>query len=190
MTHPRTLLREGLRAQLAAWQPIIDAGITVYKSRHIPIIPSKRPAISIDLLSDETDESSQERAPRELARDATVLIECISDKVGTPENETESALEDDLDAMCEMVEDAIAADETIGDLVRDSQLTGAEFTHEIDSESVVGTASNRYVMEYSQNLPKTTDALDDFDEAEVQFNLGNEQAEDDRAKDSLTNLHE
>lgn len=190
MAHPRKVLREGLRAQLAAWPAIISAGITVYKSRHVPIRPNKLPAISIALVSDETDDNTQERAPRELARDATILIECISKEVGTQEDETESALDDFLDDMCEMVEDAIADDDTIGDLAEDSLLEGAEFNYEIDGDNVVGTASNRYVMEYSQNLPKSTDALDDFDEANVKYNLNNAQADADQAEDSLPNLHE
>jgi len=190
MTHPRTDLREGVRAQLASWPAIVSAGITVYKSRHVPVRPDRLPAINVHIVSDETDESSQERAPRELARDATVLIDCISNKVGTQEDPSDSSLDDELDLMCEMVEDAIAADDTIGDLIEDSLLSGAEFTYEADGDRVTGTATNRYVMEYSQNLPKTTDGLDDFNDAEVQFSLGNEQAEADRAVDSLTNLHE
>jgi hypothetical protein len=183
MTHPRISIRNAVKAVLEGYAPLQDAHACVFASRYIPLKREQLPAILIGFKDEEVDEDSWDTAPRRLERYATMRVEIVA-------RELEGCvIDDDIDTLCEHVENAIGENDTLDGTASDVTLVRTDIEEGDDAETVMVAAILSFRVNYQTCHPETTDDLDDFDEADVSMNLGNDQHTDDRANDALRGLH-
>lgn len=129
--------------------PAGAAGHNVFKAR-LNLVPQERLPAAMVYFSDEDSEPQRKgTGGRTLRRDATMLVEIMRAATGT---ETEEDLEGALDVLCDAVEVALAADNTLGGAVRAADLTNISYDRDQagDGETNVMTAVLTYRVWYEK----------------------------------------
>ena len=141
------------------------------------------PGLNIQLLSEDAEERTQ--APRELKKTIPMVIEVVaSGKDGDEVN-------DCLDELCEEVETCIAIDDSLSCTVNDIIYTGCQIDIEPDGEVPIGAARMTFNVEYYEFSPRNnadqtrTAGITNFTGVDAEYSIANEQAENDRAKDTV-----
>jgi len=177
----RGLLRKNIRKRVVQ----ILKGKTDAKNRVRPNASTKikaeqLPVILVYPQSESISEFNQ--APRELERELTLAIEIVatgSEVDGEGQTvSTKKSLEDQLDDIAEQIECEMSRDDTLGGVADMSILTGVDMEFDGEGGQPIGSARLTYAITYTTMSPRSLDKQDglaDFDEANVQFNIGDDE---------------
>jgi hypothetical protein len=172
--HPRTLIRKAAVAQLLAANTA--AAERVYETRVIPHRRTELPALAVYAV-EESVEDDGETAPRELKRTLQLAIEGA---VSGAQN-----VDDLMDAIAFEVEQALHADETLAGTAADSLLSSTELEVVADGDTLIGLLRLIYAVTYFA-YPVASAELDDFNTANIRYDLEGEQAPADETIDVVT----
>ena len=184
MAHPRKEIRDAVATLLVDAETAADD--RVVKTRVIPWRRQQLPAIAVYTDSDPVDPRSKTTSPRQYDRTVELVVE-----IGVLHTDALSA-DDALDALELEVLSALGVDPTLGEVCDDLFLAVSEPEFFADGDKVVGTLRMQFDVTYRQFVPadEDVDLPDDFDTANVRYNLGNEVHEDDQAEDNITDIYE
>jgi len=135
MAHARKQIRDEVVTILTNAQ-VAD---TISKSRVYPI-PAN--TVSMALVYTNTDSVSQTTLtyPRKFDREMMLVVECVA--------RDSDYLDDRLDRLCEAVENAIGADNTLGGKVKDCILTDTQITLDFSGDAPIGSARMQFRVSY------------------------------------------
>lgn len=136
MAHLRTQIRNALAARLTG---LATTGSRVSTTQFYPVAPSSLPCLLI-VTEDETVEAASIGWPPVLARELRARVVALVS--GT------SGHEDALDQIAAEIEVAVAADRTLGGLVKSAQLVGLRPSFDAESDRPVGRMELLYVFVY------------------------------------------
>jgi hypothetical protein len=187
MNHPRQAIRQAFCAALAG--RTVAQG-RIWANRPSPLSQGasspgglrELPAVLVytrDERADVFDES-----PRRYRRRCDVVAECaIQVAPGT-------AIDDDLDAFAQQVETAVLADDTLGGVAHDTQLTSTTMTIVDTGAQLIGAVVLTFEVEYFTHAPTPdTPVPDALSTLETQYSLDGEQPDPrDRATTLLTDM--
>ena len=135
MSHARKQIRDAVVTILTN----ANVADTVSKSRVYPI-PAN--TISMALVYTNSDSVVQTTLtyPRKFDRELNLVIECVA--------RDSDYLDDRLDLLCESVENAIGADNTLGSVVKDCVLTDTQITLDFSGDAPIGSARLQFRVSY------------------------------------------
>jgi hypothetical protein len=145
MSHARTQIRQ---AVIALLKGNTSAGNNVFEARVYPIDDPKLPALLVYTKLETLGEQSMSR-PRTQQRELRLSIEVYVKARGK--------VDEDTDALALEIEQLIAADVTLGGLVKDMVLDTTETQFSDDGERPVAVAVMNYVILYTvkEHQPQT-----------------------------------
>ena len=136
MTHVRQQIRDDIVTTLTG---LTTTGSNVFRSRIFPLEETNLPALCIYTKS-EASEYDTIGLPRSVNRVLDVAVEAYVKGVSNYDNT--------LDTIAVEVEEAIAADVTLGNLAKDAQLTAFEADFAGDGEQPVAVGRFTVTVEY------------------------------------------
>jgi len=134
--HIRQQIREYFGTNLTG---LSTTGSNVYESRVYPIENSKLPALVIYTKS-ETSEPIVIGTDRVMSRELSVVVEGYA--------KATSNFDDTIDTISKEVEEAIAADRTLGGLAKDTYLESTEISFNAEGEKPLGFVSLAFISNY------------------------------------------
>lgn len=134
MAHVRQQIRERIGAVLTT----AAVASTISQSRVHPLPPGTTAALVYSTAESVT--GSTLTYPRKLERDLTVIVELVTRAV--------SNLDDALDDLCVLTEQAIANDQTVNGLADDIVLVSTTITQTFDGDAPIGSARLEYLVSY------------------------------------------
>ena len=140
MSHVRKQIRDRVASTLTAGVSIVQRRI--YTSRIYPLTESQLPAIAVYSASESSN--LQTMGVRTLMRDLSLSVEVyvrVNDR-----------FDDDVDALCVQIEEAIAGDYALGGLAKDTILSGTEIDFDGDAEKPVGVARLTFSVRYVTSI--------------------------------------
>lgn len=145
MSHARTQIRQ---AVIALLKDNTSAGNNVFEARIYPIDDPKLPALLVYTKLETLGEQSMSR-PRTQQRELRLSIEIYVKARGK--------VDEDTDALALEIEQLIAADVTLGGLVKDMVLDTTETQFSDDGERPVAVAVMNYAILYTvkEHQPQT-----------------------------------
>lgn len=145
MSHARTQIRQ---AVIALLKGNTNAGNNVFEARVYPIDDPKLPALLVYTKLETLGEQSMSR-PRTQQRELRLSIEVYVKARGK--------VDEDTDALALEIEQLIAADVTLGGLVKDMVLDTTETQFSDDGERPVAVAVMNYAILYTvkEHQPQT-----------------------------------
>lgn len=136
MTHARTQIRQAV-VTLLDGQTL--AGSHVYGSRVHPLDEAKLPALLVYAREEEIQQATISY-PRQLQRELLLVVEAYA--------QAKAGLEDALDTLARDIEQIMAADPSLGGLVKDSLLSSTAMQLSGDGDKPVGVATLNYRVAY------------------------------------------
>jgi len=136
MSHVRQQIRDDIVTTLTG---LTTTGSNVFRSRIFPLEETNLPALCIYTKS-ETSEYDTIGLPRSVNRILDVAVEAYVKGVSNYDNT--------LDTIAVEVEEAIAADITLGNLAKDAQITAFEADFAGDGEQPVAVGRFTVTVEY------------------------------------------
>ena len=136
MTHVRQQIRDDIVTTLTG---LATTGSNVFRSRIFPLEETNLPALCIYTKS-ETSEYDTIGLPRSVNRVLDVAVEAYVKGVSNYDNT--------LDTIAVQMEEAIAADITLGGLAKDAQITAFEADFAGDGEQPVAVGRFTVTVEY------------------------------------------
>ena len=137
MTHARTQIRQAVLALLTG---STTAGSNVFEARVYPIDEPKLPALLVYTKQETVGEQSMSR-PRTQHRELMVTVEAYVKARGN--------IDQDTDTLALEVEQLIAADPTLGGLVKDTALDTTETQFSDDGEKPIAVAVLTFSVLYT-----------------------------------------
>jgi hypothetical protein len=134
--HIRQQIREYFGTNLTG---LSTTGSNVYESRVYPIENSKLPALVIYTKS-ETSEPIVIGTDRVMSRELSVVVEGYA--------KATSNFDDTIDTISKEVEEAIAADRTLGGLAKDTYLESTQIDFNAEGEKPLGFVSLTFISNY------------------------------------------
>lgn len=134
MAHVRQQIRERIGSVLTT----AAVASTIAQSRVHPLPPGTTAALIYTTA--ETVTGSTLTYPRKLERGMTVMVELITRSV--------SNLDDALDDLCVLAEQAIANDQTVNGLADDIALVATTITQTFEGDAPIGSARLEYLVSY------------------------------------------
>ena len=134
--HIRQQIREYFGTTLTG---LSTTGSNVYESRIYPIENSKLPALVIYTKS-ETSEPIVIGTDRVMSRELSVVVEGYA--------KATSNFDDTIDTISKEVEEAIAADRTLGGLAKDTYLESTQIDFNAEGEKPLGFVSLTFISNY------------------------------------------
>ena len=134
--HIRQQIREYFGTTLTG---LTTTGSNVYESRVYPIENTKLPALVIYTKS-ETSEPIVIGTDRVMSRELSVVVEGYA--------KATSNFDDTIDTISKEVEEAIAADRTLGGLAKDTYLESTEIEFNAEGEKPLGYVSMTFLTNY------------------------------------------
>jgi len=134
--HIRQQIREYFGTNLTG---LSTTGSNVYESRVYPIENSKLPALIIYTKS-ETSEPIVIGTDRVMSRELSVVVEGYE--------KATSNFDDTIDTISKEVEEAIAADRTLGGLAKDTYLESTQIDFNAEGEKPLGFVSLTFISNY------------------------------------------
>ena len=135
MAHARTQVRNAVVSVLEA-AAVAD---TVSKSRVYPI-PANTVSMALVYTNAESVPQTTLTYPRKFERELNLVIECVA--------RDSDYLDDRLDRLCEAVENAIGADNTLGGVVKDCVLSDTQMTLDFNGDAPIGSARMQFRVSY------------------------------------------
>jgi hypothetical protein len=135
MAHARTQIRDAVVTILEN-ATVAD---TVSKSRVYPI-PANTVSMALVYTNSETVLETTLTYPRKFNRELTLSIDCVA--------RDSDYLDDRLDRLCEAVENAIGADNTLGGVVKDCVLSDTQITLDFSGDAPIGSAKMQFRVMY------------------------------------------
>ena len=151
MKHPRTLIREAVKARLSANLPKVDPRITPARisiQRSTPLFAGKLPAILI-YTRDERIEDQPHADPGLRYRKLELSVEIIT---------SGEAAAEDADTLAQAVEAILDADETLGLMVEGTRLTRTEVDQGGEGDTPVLAVRLTFEVSY-WTQPSNTDGV-------------------------------
>lgn len=136
MSHVRQQIRDDIVTTLTG---LVTTGSNVFRSRIFPLEQTNLPALCIYTKS-ETSEYDTIGLPRSVNRILDVAVEAYVKGVSNYDNT--------LDTIAVEVEEAIAADVTLGGVAKDAQITAFEADFAGDGEQPVAVGRFTVTVEY------------------------------------------
>lgn len=136
MAHVRKQIRDAVESTLTSGVALVSG--RVYGSRVYPLTKEKLPAIAVYTTSESSGIMTM--GLRTLLRELSLNVD-----VYVSVNDT---FDDNVDAICLQVEEAIAANYTLGGLSKDTILVSTEVDYDGDTENPVGVARLTYTVQY------------------------------------------
>lgn len=135
-------VRKSIRDRIAS---VLDSGVAlvssrVYASRVYPIDPSNLPAITVYTGSEASGLHNMASGTPDLMRTLSVTVDCYVRITET--------FDDDVDAICVQIEEAIANDFTVNGFAKDVVLNSTEIDFSGEAEQPVGIARMTFVVRY------------------------------------------
>lgn len=166
MSHPRQEIRDAMFSILQT--ALASQGILNFSKNRFRKFweEEELPAVTVYTLS-ETSEIF-DTAPRSLKRTLTLAVE-----VTVQDNE---GLDDTVDNLALLIENAIYADETLGGKAWDVVLTGTDIIQKTEGEKITGAIILVFDVKYVSYAPgiKTLDDLEEIHSTLVQSNDAND----------------
>lgn len=134
MAHVRQQIRERIGSVLTT----AAVASTISQSRVHPLPPGTTAALIYSTAESVT--GSTLTYPRKLERDLTVIVELVTRAV--------SNLDDALDDLCVLAEQAIANDQTVNGLADDIVLVSTTITQSFEGDAPIGSARLEYLVSY------------------------------------------
>ena len=134
--HIRQQIREYFGTNLTG---LSTTGTNVFESRVYPIENSKLPALVIYTKS-ETSEPIVIGTDRVMSRELSVVVEGYA--------KATSNFDDTIDTISKEVEEAIAADRTLGGLAKDTYLESTQIDFNAEGEKPLGFVSLTFISNY------------------------------------------
>lgn len=134
MSHKRAQLRQ---AAVDILEAIEDLGATVHRTRIRPTPDEKLPAVNVYALR---ETSELQNMKRNLGREASLVLEI---RVGTTED-----MDDEIDDLCEKVENAMESSYLFGGLATNSWLASTTIGIDGEGDYRQGVASMEYRVGY------------------------------------------
>ena len=138
MAHVSKSIRDRFEARLKASVGLVKR--RVYASRVYPITADKLPAVTVYTGTETSALHNIKIGTPDLMRALSVTVDAyvrVTDK-----------FDDDVDALCVQIEEAIANDFTVNGLAKDAVLTSTEIDFSGDAEQPVGVARLTFVVRY------------------------------------------
>lgn len=177
-----SLVRKQLRKNLLfILKGRTDAKSCVFFNRSKLNWQENLPAINM-YFRGEPEISEQSQAPREMKRILQLEVEVVAD--GNSDEQTS----DQLDDLCEQIEDLLSLDDTIGNCASDITLSSISDIESVSEGSKTTMATKlTYRIEYYTYAPRANSIkLEDFKTVTGQWDIQPGQEEDDRANDTVT----
>ena len=138
MAHVRKSIRDRFEARLKSQVSLVRR--RVFASRVYPIDASKLPAITVYTGSEASGLHNMASGTPDLMRNLSVTVDCYVRVTET--------FDDDVDAICVQIEEAIANDFTVNGFAKDAVLTSTDIDFSGDAEQPVGIARMTFVVRY------------------------------------------
>jgi len=138
MAHVRKSIRDRFEAQLKSNVGLVKR--RVYASRIYPITAEHLPAVTVYTGSEASGFHNMASGTPDLMRNLSVTVDAyvrVTDK-----------FDDDVDALCVQIEEAIANDFTVNGLAKDVVLNSTEIDFSGEAEQPVGIARMTFVVRY------------------------------------------
>lgn len=174
--HQRTIVRQAIVAALTG---ATAAEARVYPTRILPLRKLELPAIAVYTLEESVDGESVNTAPRELTREAPVVIEALVAAVPG------ANVDDALDDLALEIETAMHADPYLGGEAADSILDGTTMEVIEDGERMMGLVTLTYSVTYRTLAPEAPGNVADFLRVKSTENLGGDVHPDAQAVDEF-----
>lgn len=136
MAHVRKQIRDAVKATLISGVPLVQR--RVYASRVHPLSQAKLPCVLVYTASEASNlmTMGQRTILRELSMSVDIYVSM---------NDT---FDDDVDAICVQIEEAIAANRDFGGVAKETILVATEIDFDGDTENPVGVARLTYNVQY------------------------------------------
>jgi hypothetical protein len=132
-------VRKQIRDKVAQVLATANAAAVIAESRVYPLPPDMTSAVLVYSNSDVVVDSTL-TAPRKLQRELTIVCECVVRAV--------TNLDDEMDAVCLKVENALGADNTLAGIVKDCILADTQITHDFSGDAPIGNARIQFRVTY------------------------------------------
>lgn len=146
MPHVRKQIRDQVASVLTAGVALVSS--RVYPSRVYALSENKLPAIAVYTASEASSLMSFQ--PPTLTRTISLTVDIFLRATDT--------FDDDLDAICVQVEDAIGADFRVNGLAKQIILTGTEIDYNGEAEMPVGIVSMTFEVGYVTTIADASTA--------------------------------
>lgn len=140
MAHVRQQIRNRIATLLNSGVSLVSS--RVYNTRVYPLTEANLPAITVYAGAEQSGLMTIGR--KTLMRTLTVNVDVYA--------RATTSLDNDLDAICVQVEEAIAADFSLSGLAKTTVLSGTEIDFSGDTEQPVGVARLSFDVEYSTDI--------------------------------------
>lgn len=140
MAHVRKQIRDKFSQILSAGVPLVSS--RVYGSRVYPLTEAKLPAITVYAGGEASELNTM--GLKTLSRTLSVSVDVYARATQT--------LDDDLDAICVQVENAIAAQYTLNGLSKNTVLSSTDIDFSGDAEQPVGVARLTFDVLYHTSI--------------------------------------
>ena len=140
MAHVRKAIRDRFISTLTSDVTLVKT--RVYGSRVYPITEENLPAITVYTGSEAS--SRYNMGVTDLIRELSVEVDCYIRAADT--------FDDDMDAICVQVEEAIAGDFTVNSLAKGATLTSTEINFSGDAEQPIGIAKLTFNVRYVTSM--------------------------------------
>lgn len=140
MAHVRKQIRDKFSQILSAGVPLVSS--RVYGSRVYPLTEAKLPAITVYTGGEASELNTM--GLKTLSRTLSVSVDVYARATQT--------LDDDLDAICVQVENAIAAQYTLNGLSKNTVLSSTDIDFSGDAEQPVGVARLTFDVLYHTSI--------------------------------------
>jgi hypothetical protein len=140
--------RQQIREKVAAILTTANAAAVISQSRVYPLPPNST-TVALIYTNLETVFETTLTSPRKLTRELTLVIEAVARKVND--------LDDQLDSLCQVIENAIGNNNTLDGLVKDCILTDTTITHDFSGDAPIGNARMQFRVLYrtAENVSQT-----------------------------------
>ena len=136
MAHVRKQIRDRIASVLSSNVSLIKR--RVYASRIYPLTEANLPAITVYFGVEASALLSM--PSKDMIRTATINIDAYV--------RATNKFDDDIDAICVQIEEAMASDFTVNGLAKDAILTSTEIDFSGDTEQPIGVARLTYTVRY------------------------------------------
>ena len=146
MAHVRKQIRDRVASVLAASVGLV-AG-RVYASRVYPLTDAKLPAVTVYTGAENSGLMAMGTVT--LQRDLSITVDAYVKATAT--------FDDDVDAICVQIEDAIGADFRVNGLAKDIVLSSTEIDFSSEAEQPVGVARLTFIVRYVTSISDASTA--------------------------------
>jgi hypothetical protein len=154
VTHLRKLIRAKVVERL---EEASVAGGRVFRSRVRELDDDELPCVMVYADEEEATPLSTDQGARDYRKELTLHVKCVA---------SGETADEDLDDLCEQVEDEIERDQLLEDLADELTYLGFQQGAEEEGERTHVSAVLRFRVVYHERHPRVIETLPDFEEVE------------------------